>query len=607
MTEAATKRLEKLTPALEKLLFPGQRSFASKTIITLIAVEIAFLVRQLIGPPDLNLPFLTFFPAAAISAVFGGFWAGMAAAVLGSALASYFYIPPYAAFSFEFKYETVFGNLVYLLDEVIVCSAIAALHRFYRISKDQTTELTTLVETIPDLVWVRNRQGVHLECNSAIERLYGVSRDSVIGRACTEFLPVAEAEAIRLQDQATLAAGKAQVGEGWITRKDDGRRLYVESITTPMHVAGDQFIGVLGITRDITSRRTLEEEVRANLVELERGRAFLAAVLEHTGDAILAVDDHDMIALANQEARRLLGTGADGSHQSATQFSPEWPEIAKHVIDHGEARRELEMRGRRLALSVTRTGVSETQFVIVARDVSEERRLAEERRELDRQMFQMEKLATLGELAMGLAHEIGNPLAGMKAVTQSLQYVENLPASVREPLRRLESEIDRLTTFLRSFHGFAAPQPPNPVSCRLHEVIDDVLFWTRKEAVLQNVSVVLNMSPQLTVLAEPTQIKQALLNLVINAMHAMPDGGVLKISAELEETDSVHIDIADTGVGIDPKVLPRIFDPFFTTRPSGSGLGLAVVKKIVADHRALINVESRQGHGTCFSLSWPVK
>lgn len=570
-----------------------------------MAVEIGFLVRQLIGPPDLNLPFLTFFPAAAISAVFGGFWAGMAAAVLGSALATYFYIPPYSAFTFEFKYETVFGNLIYLLDEVIVCSAIAALHRFYRISKDQTTELTTLVETIPDLVWVRNRQGVHLECNSAIERIYGIGRESVIGRTCGEFLPAGEAAGIRAQDEATLAAGKAQVGEGWITRKDDGRRLYVESITTPMHAADGRSVGVLGITRDITSRRTLEEEVRANLAELERGRAFLAAVLEHTGDAILAVDEQDVIVLANQAARRLLGTGAEGARQSATQFWSEWPTIAQDVKDHGEARRELEMSGRKLALSVTRTGVAETRFVVVARDVSEERRLAEERRELDRQMFQMEKLATLGELAMGVAHEIGNPLAGMKAVTQSLQYADDLPAGVPEALQRLESEIDRLASFLRSFHGFAAPQPPHPVACDLRDVIDDVLFWTRKEALSHGVAVVLSISPKLAVLADPTQIKQTLLNLVINAIHAMPAGGSLRIAAEPEQTGFVRIDVADTGVGIDPEIQARIFDPFFTTRPSGSGLGLAVVKKIVADHLAVIQVSSRPGHGTCFSLVWP--
>lgn len=117
-------------PKLEPLLFPVQRSPVHSIAIVLLLVAIAFAVRQMIGPPELGVPFLTFFPAAAISAVFGGFWAGMLATALGSVTATYFFIPPYSVFSFEFRSETVFGNLVYLLDEIVVCSAIAALHRF---------------------------------------------------------------------------------------------------------------------------------------------------------------------------------------------------------------------------------------------------------------------------------------------------------------------------------------------------------------------------------------------------------------------------------------------------------------------------------------------
>lgn len=231
----------------------------------------------------------------------------------------------------------------------------------------------------------------------------------------------------------------------------------------------------------------------------------------------------------------------------------------------------------------------------------------EERRELDRQVFQMDKMATMGELAMGLAHEIGNPLAGMKAVAQAMQFEEDLPAGIIEALRRFETEVDRLSDFLRSFHGFAAPTMLNLQASSLPDAIKDIEFWTRKEAKSQGIEIQVVIPPDLPRLsADPAQLKQVLLNLVVNAMHAMPEGGQLCIAAGEQEERQVRIDIRDTGGGIPEEILPHIFEPFFTTRSGGSGLGLAVTAKIVREHGARIRVESAPGHGTCMSVFWPI-
>jgi C4-dicarboxylate-specific signal transduction histidine kinase len=244
--------------------------------------------------------------------------------------------------------------------------------------------------------------------------------------------------------------------------------------------------------------------------------------------------------------------------------------------------------------------------VIVARDVSEERALQDDRRQLDRQLFQIEKMTTMGELAMGIAHEIGNPLAGMKAVVQAMQYEETLPVEMVDPLRRLESEIDRLSGFLHSFHGFAATVPLDLRAVRLQEVLDDVLFWTRKEARGQGVAVDIALATDLPALqADAAQLKQVLLNLVMNALHAMPDGGRLQIAAHAT-AQCACIDVKDSGTGIEAQVLHRIFDPFFTTRPGGSGLGLAITAKIVREHRARIHAESEPGAGARLVLEWPL-
>ncbi|MBI5718752.1 MAG: HAMP domain-containing protein [Burkholderiales bacterium] len=246
----------------------------------------------------------------------------------------------------------------------------------------------------------------------------------------------------------------------------------------------------------------------------------------------------------------------------------------------------------------------------------------QERRELDRQMFQVEKMTTLGEIAMGLAHEIGNPLAGMKAVTQML--LEEAPSQRdREYLQRILAEVNRLSEFLHTFHGFSAPQDFQPVACRLAQVLDDVLLWTRKEARSRGVTIGFSScaqgmpgAPGMPALwADPNRLKQVLLNLVINAIHAMPDGGRIEIgmcagranAGDLEgAVPRMRFCVRDTGVGIAGDVLPRIFDPFYTTRADGSGLGLAVVKKIAQQHGADITVESGAGRGTCFTLVWPI-
>lgn len=235
------------------------------------------------------------------------------------------------------------------------------------------------------------------------------------------------------------------------------------------------------------------------------------------------------------------------------------------------------------------------------------------RRELDRQMFQMEKMTALGELAMGIAHEIGNPLAGMKAVVQVLEE-EELAAPVREQLGRVHREIDRLAAFLRTFHGFAAPQETHPVACQLRDALEDVLVWTRKEAAARKVTIdyagCCGAVPELW--ADPSQLKQVLLNLVLNAMQAMSAGGRIEIGMCTRGDDQsgpvqrMRFCVHDTGPGIAPQVLPRIFDPFFTTRSAGSGLGLAVVKKIAMQHGADIHVHSEPGKGTRFELIWPV-
>lgn len=360
--------------------------------------------------------------------------------------------------------------------------------------------------------------------------------------------------------------------------------------------------------RDLEGHRArLSDDVASRTRELAAERALLASVFRHAGDAILAVDASGSVALANAAARALFALEAEPAGLVLDDKWPLWRQLVADAAPGETLRRDVVLGDKVLAVSVDLSpddGQRHTH-VIVARDVSRERGLQDERRQLDRQLFQIEKMTTMGELAMGIAHEIGNPLAGMKAVVQALQYEEDLPLSILDPLKRLDSEIDRLAGFLRSFHGFAASTALDLQAVSLSEVIEDVLFWTRKEARGQQVDIEVDIAGDLPALrADAPQLKQVLLNLVMNALHAMPDGGRLVLSAG-QHPQGVQIDVQDSGVGIGADVLQRIFDPFFTTRPGGSGLGLAITSKIVREHGASIRVESTLGQGARFVLVWP--
>ncbi|MDP2751826.1 MAG: ATP-binding protein, partial [Rhodocyclaceae bacterium] len=175
-------------------------------------------------------------------------------------------------------------------------------------------------------------------------------------------------------------------------------------------------------------------------------------------------------------------------------------------------------------------------------------------------------------------------------------------------LLRVQNEINRLADFLRTFHGFAAPQEMNRLPCQLDQILEDVMLWTRKEARTYNV--VIEYAPCCGAVpalwADPAQLKQVLLNLVINAIHAMPHGGIIHIGMCRLSASHIRFCVRDTGFGIPQELLSKIFDPFFTTRADGSGIGLAVVKKIALQHGAVIHVESSTGHGTCFEIDWPI-
>ncbi|NOY52313.1 MAG: HAMP domain-containing protein [Deltaproteobacteria bacterium] len=237
--------------------------------------------------------------------------------------------------------------------------------------------------------------------------------------------------------------------------------------------------------------------------------------------------------------------------------------------------------------------------------------LQAEVRKRTEQLVQAEKMAALGRLSAGIAHEIGNPLAGMKANIQLLVEKFGSDSSHHKFLERILREINRLDHFLQTFSSFARPAKAQRTACDIRKMIQDVIFFVRPEGAKQGVKIRQIFDEDLPkVMVDHQRMQQVFLNLCLNALQAMPEGGKLTIRAYggkefPESTDTVQeiiVDVSDSGTGIPAEHLPKIFDPFFTTKAQGTGLGLSIVHQIVRENNGTIEAVSNDDTGTTFRI-----
>jgi signal transduction histidine kinase len=230
-----------------------------------------------------------------------------------------------------------------------------------------------------------------------------------------------------------------------------------------------------------------------------------------------------------------------------------------------------------------------------------------ERRALEAEMARRERLAGLGDMAAALAHEIKNPLNAVSMGLQRLR-VEFRPAGAEEYERFLDlmqGEVRRLNAIVEQFLSLARPLPLKPERLRVEELLTELAALVEADAKAAGVRVTLSVPADLpSLVADRDHLKQVMLNLILNGLQAMPDGGTLTLEAA-RTRDGLTLAVTDTGPGIPPEALPRVFDPYFTTKARGLGLGLAIARRIVEEHGGTIEVESQPGRGTRFRVVLP--
>jgi len=357
-------------------------------------------------------------------------------------------------------------------------------------------------------------------------------------------------------------------------------------------------------------------------------REQLAGILLSAMDAIITVDAGQRIVLFNPAAELMFRcTAEDALGQPIDRFIPERFRTAHrtHVQAFGHAKATNRRMGALGAVSGLRANgeefpaeaaISQVEaggrklYTVILRDISL-------RKQLEEQLRQTERLAELGTLASGMAHEIGTPMNVILGRAEFLQRKTKDPDTAKG-LQTIIDQVERITRIMNQLLTFARRRPIERRPTNLNKVVVDTLEMVRERFKRHRIELKTDLAPTLPLVeADPDQIGQVILNLAINALHAIGNEGALHIGTSVAAvldgsggaaTDMVELSVSDSGHGIAPEDLDKIFNPFFTTKEvgKGTGLGLTVVHGIVQEHGGQIKVESETQKGTTFRILLPI-
>jgi two-component system sensor histidine kinase HydH len=352
------------------------------------------------------------------------------------------------------------------------------------------------------------------------------------------------------------------------------------------------------------------QSYRTTRASLSHIKAFSDNVVENMPIGLIALDDQHRIAAFNNTAesvlqlshRQVVGQDAETILPPELCTELKCSEIQKEVIEKeldctvGDGKIVPLEIGASLLEDENRTSLG---YVILFKDLTEVRSL---RREIERSR----RLASVGRLAAGVAHEIRNPLSSIKGfATYFKERYQDSPQD-QKTADIMISEVDRLNRVVGQLLEFSRPVPVSPKPTSLKNLVADSVRLIEHQAAEKDITVNTLISAKINeAIVDPDRLNQVLLNLYLNAIESMEPGGKLDVKLAEKEDNRIEIKVSDTGCGIAGKDLPRIFDPYFTTKSTGTGLGLAIAHNIMEAMGGQIGVQSRPGQGTVFNLTIP--
>ena len=470
--------------------------------------------------------------------------------------------------------------------------------------------LEGIIESAMDsIIAVDEGQSVVL-FNRAAEQMFGCSTQEAIGQPLTRFLPTRFRDAhhhhIRAFGQAGVTSRKMGRLGSVSGLRTNGEEFPIEAAISYVTTEGKKYYTV--ILRDITERERVTEELRSQ-------HEFIEAVLETAGALVVVLDRHGKILRFNRACEQTTGYSSEeiaGKPVWDLLILPEEIDSVKAVFARlvgGEPRNEHEnvwvtKDGRRRRIAWSNTVITNRQGAVdyvvgTGIDVTLLNQIQE-------QLRRTERIAELGTLASGMAHEIGTP---MNVILGRAEYLMDRVKEepIKKGLQTIVTQVERITKVMNQLLAFARRKPPERGPLDLKDIVNDSLELFCERLTKSGVTVELALDDHCPAAqADADQMSQVMINLIMNALQAMEDGGILRIEMA-QDGEMVRLTVADTGHGIPPEALKRIFEPFFTTKEfgKGTGLGLTVVKGIIEEHQGTITVESEEGRGTKFTIRLP--
>ncbi|MBB3910585.1 hybrid sensor histidine kinase/response regulator [Sphingomonas desiccabilis] len=479
-----------------------------------------------------------------------------------------------------------------------------------------------LVQSVTDYaIYMLDPEGRIVTWNAGAERFKGYSPGEIVGEHFSRFFTPEDREADLPGRALRIAAREGRFeAEGWRVRKD-GERFWAHAVLDPIRTEDGSLLGYAKITRDITEKRRLE---RASYDSELQFRLLVQGVRDY---AIYMLDPTGRITSWNSGARAIKGyeeAEVLGAHFSRFYTEEDRARGApaaalatalregKFEAEAQRVRKDGSLFWAHVLIDPIYNGAGQhVGFAKITRDISEKVRAADELRQTQAALLQSQKLQALGELAGGIAHDFNNLMTVMRGSADFLLRQPDLPVEKRSRYLHVMLETaERATSLTSQLLAFARRQPLEP------EVIDlsvrlDALGEMLQRTLGSQYDLQLDLLPALwRVEIDPTGLETALLNAVLNARDAMPNGGRITISTRNWPTsngDMVRLSISDTGEGIPPDRLERVFEPFFTTKPTGkgTGLGLSQIHGFAVQSGGAVDIDSQVGTGTAVHMLLP--
>ena len=489
--------------------------------------------------------------------------------------------------------------------------------------RESEQRFATAFRVSPDVMSISDFEtGRYIEVNEAHERAFGFSRDESIGRSPAD-LGIITSSAVRKEMVELLERDHRIRNFRVEAHTRNGETRIMQLSAEVIEIAGRRCI--VRSTHDVTDRERAEQALRESEEKFSKAfriSPYALSITELLSGRIVDVNEGFERALGYTRAEVVGRTTLELGIWLAPALRDEMVALLR---DRQRVReREVEFRAKdgRLVVALFSCDLIEVSgarcVLSTFTDISERRRIEQEKAKLELQLRHSQKLEALGTLAGGIAHDFNNILGAIVACRELALLDIDQPDELRNHLNEIGAATRRATDLVRQILAFSRRQHAERRPIQLHHVVGEALRLLRASlpATIEIKSSLATNTPQ--VLADPSQVHQIVMNLGTNAAHAMRDrAGKLAVrldSMELTEKDAglrpgtyVHLAVEDTGTGMDSAVQARIFEPFFTTKgpAEGTGLGLSVVHGIMADHDGAITVKSTLGVGTTFDLYFP--